>query len=515
MARIALRLLGVLAAALCSACANLVFQVDASLEPSDPILVRPGTTASYRGEISIPLPEFRLESDVSLRLDIALPDSKSAAIELASTFKGLEVRILPAAYRSLAEAPQLEDALHKALSAHRGKLKLHAYGGIDVSVALALTLAERLPRATSNTWADLYDFDPNLRSLALAPGMRLRLEGVLPVTADSDRPADQRSQGSITAPSYLYLYPAGDGAGASITLSPTLEQIGLRAESDCKYECPRWNDASGLSNLVGNEKEWRYWTVMYPQALGPVRSVQGSLQFVNEELVPRDGAPAVLLIAAYKAKDMSDFIAAAKKRLRNVDPHKARLLKDQTKNWRDAVRERNVSANLAGLPLETLVQFHARKFEPDAPVQKAALAAFRKERAAYAIRQRTADDTALDCSLLTPVNVRCFVLRYRVLPVPEILVVLQGTQRWVELGTTVGMALAPHEPIRAGSLFTGVHGVEAEKWRNRHARLPLRQLEFHRWYESARVPVRVQPDSPADAIRKIILQPGDEIQWSN
>jgi hypothetical protein len=77
------------------------------------------------------------------------------------------------------------------------------------------------------------------------------------------------------------------------------------------------------------------------------------------------------------------------------------------------------------------------------------------------------------------------------------------------------MVLAPHEPVRAARTLAGRYESEIEAWRNAGARLGAGRLDVHRLYEGARHAIEMQPGSPPDAIRNVVLQPGDEIKWSN
>ena len=149
------------------------------------------------------------------------------------------------------------------------------------------------------------------------------------------------------------------------------------------------------------------------------------------------------------------------------------------------------------------------------PEGRAAFEALEKERAAYRSFRLQTEEVSIDCKLNVPRVTDCYVLRYRVLPVPEILVTVQGVQRWVELGTTVGMVLAPHEPVRATRALAGRSDGDIENWRNATARVRSDRLTIHRLYQGGRHAIQVQPGSASDAIRNVVLQPGDEIKWSN
>lgn len=512
MAQVGVRLLIVLAAAEFTGCASVPYRLDASAYRTDPILVTPGTRGPYGGPIWISLPEFALESGNPLALSISVPGSGIAKITLAMTVLGrLEAHIPPPTYDALARTPHPEEVLYEALKGEGGKLRFLQGSNTLAAKALAVTLAERLPRSTSNAWSDLYALDPALRSLALVPGMRLRLEGMLPVTADLERLSNERSQGSITAPGYLYMSPADDGTSASITLSPALRGLHVEGSSECNYDCPRWTDAGGLSSLISGQ--WRYWTALYPQKLGAVRGAEGPLQFVNEELLPTAGPPAVLLVAAASGADMAAFMARAREQQQMAIGSAS--VEAAKSAWRRARQALDAKANAAALTIETLIKAAHTDSVQRTEEGRAAVKALEAERAAYASLQREGDKVAIDCRLNDPPVAGCYVLRYRVLPVPEILVTVQGVQRWVEVGTTVGMVLAPHEPIRAARTLAGKYDSDVEAWRNAGARVNARGIGVHRLYRGSRHAIEVQPGSPADAVRNVVLQPGDEIEWSN
>jgi hypothetical protein len=514
MARIDARLLVLLTAAL-AGCASLPYRVDASsaTRRADPILVAPGTKGEFGGPVWIPLPEFTLNSNQPLTLVLSVPGSATVTVTLEVNVGGLEAHLPMGGYETLASTPQLEDVIHAALSGQSGRLRFLRGEQALAAEALAVTLASRLPRTTSNTWNDLFAHDPGLRSLALVPGMRLRLEGMLPVTADLERLSQERSQGSITAPSYLYTSSTGDGTSASITLSPALRKLGVDASSDCNYDCGRWTDAGGLSALIG--AQWRYWSLLYPQRLGVVRGAEGLLQFVNEELLPTAGPPAVLLVATNTGEDMAAFMAKAREQLRKNTSKSASTIQAAMIEWHKTQRVLDDAAKVLKLTIEAVSHAADTNTLPRSAEGLAARNAFEVERAAYASLQRQADDVSIDCKLNVPRVAGCYVLRYRVLPIPEILVTVQGAQRWVELGTTVGMVLAPHEPVRATRTLAGRYDSNIEEWRNAAARVRAGRVGVHRLYEGGRHAVEVQPGSPPDSIRNVVLQPGDEIQWSN
>lgn len=437
------RLVVLMSLAVLSGCASVPFQVDATADKTDPILVTPDARGVPGGPIWISLPEFALESGRSLLLSVDLPRAGTSTVTLEMTvFGGIEAQIPRLAYDALARTLDPADAIFKALGPHVGKLRVRQGPNTLAAQGLAVTLAARLPRSSSRTWNDLYAHDSELRSLALVPGMRLRLEGVTPVTADTLKNATESgSQGSIAAASYLYLSPADEGTNGATTFSPALRGLNMNGSRPCgTKECQLWQSAVGLSSLAATQ--WHHWTVLYPEQLGAVNLSTGSLQFVQEQLTEKPGVPAVLLVATSTVEAMSAFIDDAKKKLSQ---------KSQT--------------------------------------------------------------VAIDCRDTT--DARCFVLRYRVLPIPEILVTVQGVQRWVEVGTTVGMALAPHEPVRAPRTLDGKYSSEVEAWRNEGTRLDSRRWKVHRLYRGNRHAIEVQAGSPYDAVRNLVLQPGDEIKWSN
>jgi hypothetical protein len=521
MASVSARLLFVLAAALVG-CASPTYRIAALSKDDlkDPLLVAPGTRGEYGGSVWVPLPEFKLESGRSLTLNLDVPGSGIVILSLEEKPFGLEAHLPMSTYVALAGTSQLEEVIHAALKGQGQRLRFLRGDQALATEALAVTLAQRLPRKTSNTLKDLFAFDPDLRSIALAPGMRLRLEGMLPVTADVERLSDERSQGSITAPSYLYTSSPGDGTSASITLSPALSKLGVDAKGNCDddrpahlvdYDCKRWADAGGLSDLIG--AQWRYWTLLYPKSLGAVRAVNGDglLQFVHEELNPTEGPPAVLLVATSNGADMAAFMVKAREQLGKASSSASTIQAAKVK-WREALRVLDDSARVAGLSIKAVFQAARTNNLPLGAVSKA----FEKERAAYALLEREVNNSAIDCKINPPQQVAgCYVLRYRVLPVPEILVTVQGVQRWVELGSTVGMVLAPMEPMRATRPLAVRYDSNIEEWRNAAARIRADRVSVYRLFEGGRHAMEVQPGSPPDAIRNVVLQPGDEIQWSN
>lgn len=520
MAHIALRIAGICMTALVTACATPSFEIDAVYSASgDPILLTPGTKGVSGGPIQVPLPEFLLDSVESLPVGVATGQS-TIVLTLKMSSGKLYAHIPQQSFEPLARMPSLAVALHEALKdkVTDPVLKLRNGGGMDATLALAMSLAERLPRRNSNAWVDAYNYDPGLRALALVPGMRLRLEVMLPVTSDIER-RDLRSQGSITPPAYLNILPAGDGASA--ILSPALEGLSVRSEDTCTYDdgCTLWRDASGVHNLLGKEAKWRFWSLFYPANLGEVGHVEGPLQFVHEELMakPEDGLPAVLLVGTSSAKDMSAFVAAARARRGKLTPGVRTTLLQLRGAWREAVRKREAAATVAKLHLDELARLSKSGAKPRTVAESVAVEALKGEERSLSDLVSASGEVAINCNITSTPVAGCFVLRYRVLPVPEILVTVQGTQRWVEIGTTVGMVLAPHESIRTTASFAGTYGTEGDEWRNLQTRIPLRKIEFSRLHMGVRsnVVAQVGAESPDDAIRRIILQPGDEIKWSN
>ncbi|MDH0132758.1 hypothetical protein N7381_05830 [Pseudomonas asiatica] len=501
-------------AALVTACGTPPFHIDVlSGTSNDPILLTPGTKGTSNDLIRIPLPDFELDSSTPTLLSVKTGQA-IVVLSLKMSFGMLYAHVSQQSFEPLASTAALPVALYEALENNvTGPVpKLRKEGGVDARLALAMSLAERLPRHNSRAWGDAYNYAPEVQALALVPGMRLRLETMLPVTADESRSPDRRSQGSIMPPSYLSVLPAENGA--SVVLAPTLEKLSFRSDDTCTYddECKKWRDASGVHNLLGSgNARLRFWSLFYPARLGNVSHPTGSLQFVNEERMPNsdDGLPAVLLVGTSNAQDMSTFIVAAKA--------KREILNPLLDTWKKAVKEREAAAIAAKLKWDQLVKLADDVELPRSQEQSGAVAALMRERHAHSELIRVSDKVGIDCNITKDIVAKCFILRYRVLPVPEILVTVQGVPVWVEIGTTVGMALASHESIRTTASFAGSKYSEGDEWRNRQSRIPLGQIEFSRMHMGARSRVLVQPnvERPDEAIRRITLQPGDEIKWSN
>lgn len=514
MVHCVLRITWISMAVLLTACGTQPFRIDgASSASDDPILLTPGTTGPSGGPVRVPLPEFTLDSDGPLPLSVVV-DKSEFDLTLKMSFGKLYADVPQHSFEPLAKTPALPAALYTALKSATPMLRSGGTVGA-ARLALAMSLAERLPRHNSNAWGDAYNYDPELRALALVPGMRLRLETMYPVTADAGNLPNLRSQGSIMPPSYLNILPAEDGA--SVVLAPTLEKLAIRSEDTCTYaDCLQWRDASGVHNLLGKvQARWRFWSLFYPASLGEVGHLSGPLQFVNEERMsrPEDGVPAVLLVGTANAQDMSKFIETAKAKRTSLTPEMLPLIS----MWKEATKRREAAAISAKLKEDELVALADDENTLKTEEQRVAVNALKSEQNALSNLKSANDKVGINCSITTPSVAGCFILRYRVLPVPEILVTVQGIPLWVEIGTTVGMALASHESIRTTASYAGSDFSEGDSWRNRQSRIPLDQIKFSRMHMGARSRVVVQPDVKGsdDAIRRITLQPGDEIKWSN
>lgn len=515
---------GFLTAALLTACATPSFQLVPGGHPDDSILYRPHTAFTSNGSTRIPIPEVALKTNDPVVVSVVLPGTGGRQVitfTLSMSLGKLYANIPQEAIEPLASLPHLTETIYSAVSKEGDKLVSMSVTRASTTLVLATSLADRLPRKLSTSWRDAYNYEPAIKALALVPGMRLRLEAMLPVTADGSTDSAMRSDGSITAPAYLQILPVWDNGRVSVTLSPTLEMLGVQSNPCVGGSCPNWSAASGVHNLLGETAKLRSWSLLYPDTLAKVEhSTTQVLQFVNESLLLVAGVPAALLVATTTSDEMSNFIEKAKARHdgRLATAAQRKTARDQLSSladaWRTATMEVERTSANAKVTRGELQTIESREGN-HTPEVAAALEALKKERFARdALRARNAD-YSIDCSL-ADVYASCFVLRYRVLPLPEILVTIQGVPRWVEIGTTVGMVLASHEPIRAASSFSKGYPSTGDEWLNQQSRLRIDKLDLYRLHMGTRFKVTMRPGAgnPDDAFRQINLQAGDEIKWS-
>jgi hypothetical protein len=110
------------------------------------------------------------------------------------------------------------------------------------------------------------------------------------------------------------------------------------------------------------------------------------------------------------------------------------------------------------------------------------------------------------------VSWRCSSLHFRVVPVPEITVMIKGTPTWVSLGTTLREMLEH----RWQDLFVFETLEGAESRRIEAQRKVLAEVELLRRHRGALHPVKpfsLKEDEEVGAFLRIQLLPGDEIKW--
>lgn len=114
-------------------------------------------------------------------------------------------------------------------------------------------------------------------------------------------------------------------------------------------------------------------------------------------------------------------------------------------------------------------------------------------------------------------NARCHGLHYRVLPIPEIQVRVDGAPQWVTVGTTLQDLLAHRMHDVADGLHPqlGPASVDARHWASAGRRVlaEVHVYRRHRGGQHAVVPRRLDDESDVQRFLRLQLLPGDDIRW--
>ena len=406
---------------------------------------------------------------------------------------------------------------------------------------LDILIAERLPTTAATSWVDQYDYDSETRSMNILPGMRIRIQSELPLTADSDNEVDPYHPGVLTAPTYLELSALGPNDPGKGQWSTSLEKLGFQksgsskktekavdhekkderrfsagsqsAVTDVRFAARRtWTSASGLPDLGTNA---RFWRLFVPSQLLPA-VVTLPTQSCDEDCVAKQLESAIAPLRGQLAVGASDANPAQSDASDSAAPHGA----DQPKM---AAGDRQMLST--GTP--HVGETFPKEFE-DYPGFTLAGSPRKAEielllDTVIANRDNGPNLTAA-CKRTSP-GVACYVFRFRAVITPEIPIRVNGQTVWIEAGTTVfhllqrssagqlqGHFSSPLAGTRNQAQNTSLVVNLMDQRRRQHWEATAHGLVLKRRFEGRLAPIKA-PNASNTMLLDLVLQMGDEISW--
>lgn len=547
------------ASALTYGCATLGNEFTLDVSEPDPLIYSPGSAPGHA--YWVPLEGFALTCD---QATVTVAHAQNGAVPLIlsrnvrtqnSPFRTVvAVKLAPEAAKRLAEAEMagsLDEltASFKALNASKTcLLTLEGTPEADVSLRAALAVQEKLPRKYSAMLRSAYNHrvwpqdrtkDTTAVSLDLFAGMRLRIENSLPISPYGAG-SNWMHPSSFAAPTYLYfhalsgselcdprsnpevnnskrcqdlalvgwensIYLSPNGglarlglvqkAGASTTLSSARKLPSRSAPSVAQLPASFTGSFTVTSTLPGAIDGDT--TSTKPQPL--TKTVAGTLTQVTRAEAKADDT----LDVAIPVSGLIDLLEWA-----SVGEGAQSHWRLWLPGFRDTTPATPITADNGGSKegeADTPLLFSAARVE-DLPSNKVL-----ESREPCKISERTL------------VSWTCYRLHYRVVPVPEISVWINGAREWVSVGTTLRDVLA--ERLYSGYVGRPNHfvseansGVLSNQRTADHAlaRIAAAGVELRRLYGDGAHPVRASSsasDLEVARFLRIQLLPGDEITW--
>lgn len=546
--------------ALTCGCATLCNEFTVDVSEPDPLIYSPGSAPGHA--YWVPLEGFALTCDKAT-VTVAHPQNGSVTLILSrdawtqySPFKTVvAVKLTPEAANRLAEAEMAGslDALtasFKALNeADKCQLTLEGTAGADIIAhKAALAVQEKLPRKYSamlrsaynhRVWSQDRTKDTTAVSLDLFAGMRLRIENSLPISPYGAG-STWTHPSSFAAPTYLYFH--------ALSGSELCDPHSHPAVPNSK-RCPNrplvgWENSNYLSPNGGLAR------------LGLVQKAGASTTLSPARKLPSRAAPPVAQSpASYtgsftvtsvlpsvsdgdttntKPQTLSSTVTGTITRLTNAAPKAADTLdvaipvsglidllewtsvgEGAQSHWRlwlpgfrDTTPATPITVDNGGSTegnAYTPLLFSASRVE-DLPSNKVL-----ESREPCKISENTS------------VTWTCYRLHYRVVPVPEISVWINGAREWVSAGTTLRDVLA--ERLYSGYLGRPNHfATEANSgaFSNQStaddalARVAAAGVRLRRLYGDGAHPVQASSSASNLEVARFLriqLLPGDEITW--
>ncbi len=547
------------ASALTGGCATLSNEFTLDVSEPDPLIYSPGSVPGHA--YWVPLEDFALTC-VQTPVTVAHPPNGAVTLTLSrnvrtqnSPFRTVvAVELTPEAASTLAEAEMagsLDEltASFKALNASK-KCLLTFEGAPEADVALkaALAVQAKLPRRYSAMLRSTYNHrvwpqdrtkDTTAVSLDLFAGMRLRIENSLPISPYGAG-SNWTHPSSFAAPTYLYFHalsgselcdPHSKPAVTNSKRCPNRERVGWESSI---YLSPNGGLARlGLVQKAGASTPLSPARKLPSRSAPPVAPPPASFtgSFTVTSVLPNasggdttstknqtltttvDATFTQLSRAAPKAEDTLDVAIPVSGLIDLLEwASVGEGAQAQWRLWlpgfRDTMPATSVTGENGGSKEDasyTPLLFSAASVM-DLPSNKVL-------------------ESSTPCKIQesTSVTWTCYRLHYRVVPVPEISVWVNGAREWVSAGTTLSDVLA--ERLYSGYLGRPNHfaaeansGVLSSQSTADHAlaRVAATKVRLKRLYGDGAHPVQANSlASDLDVARflRIQLLPGDEITW--
>lgn len=548
-----------IAPALACACATIGNEFTLDVSEPDPLIYSPGSAPGHAYWVS--LEGFALTCDQTT-VTVAHPQNGSVTLILSrnvrtqsSPFRTVvAVKLTPEAANRLAEAEiagSLDDltASFKTLNASKTcRLTLEDTPEADIALKAALAVHEKLPRRYSAVLRSAYNHRvwPQDRtknttgvSIDLFAGMRLRIENSLPISPYGAG-SNWTHPSSFAAPTYLYFHAL---SGAELC-DPRSKAEGNNSRRCAERALAAWENSlylspnGGLARL-GLVQRAGAFTTKSPVTKLPSRSAppvaqlpasfKGSFTATSELPSAIDGdatstKPQRLTLtvtgtlvqvtrAEAKADDTWDVAIPVSGLIDLLEwTSVGEGAQGHWRLWlpgfRDTTPATPITADNGGSKegeADTPLLFSAAKVE-DLPSNKVL-------------------ESPAPCKISenTLVTWTCYRLHYRVVPVPEISVWINGAREWVSAGTTLRDVLA--ERLYSGHLGRPNHFSSEANNRvlsNQStadlalARVAAAGIQLSRLYGDGAHPVRASSSASNLEVARFLriqLLPGDEITW--
>ena len=547
------------ASSLTCGCATLGNEFTLDVSEPDPLIYSPGSAPGHA--YWVPLEGFALTCDQA-PVTVAHPQNGSVTLILSrdartqnSPFRTVvAVKLTPEAANRLAEAEMagsLDEltASFKTLNASKTcLLTLEGTSEADVAFKAALAVQEKLPRKYSAMLRSAYNHrvwpqdrtkDTTAVSLDLFAGMRLRIENSLPISPYGAG-SDWTHPSSFAAPTYLYFH-----ALSGSELCDPRSNPGVNNSERCPDRAlAGWENSIYLSPNGGLAR------------LGLVQKAGASTTLSPARKLPTRSAPPVAQLPASFATSLtvtselpraidSDTVSTKPQSLTSTVTGTFTQLTRAAAKADDTL---DVAIPVSGL-IDLLewasvgegAQSHWRLWlpgfrdtTPATPIKddnggstegKAYTPLLFSAARVEDLPSNKVLESREPCKISesTLVSWTCYRLHYRVVPVPEISVWINGAREWVSAGTTLRDVLA--ERLYSGYVGRPNHfaseansGVLSNQRTADHAlaRVAAAGVRLRRLYGDGAHPVQASSsasDLEVARFLRIQLLPGDEITW--
>lgn len=529
------RLLCILAVLALAGCSVYPQQFTLDTQPvagSEPLIYAPGTMAG--DQLSILVPDVSMACPAT-RIDISLPgfgetpkdpdvrfsvelsqrlvdqrDLGTEPISVYAKFDARDFRMLVEAIASRRgegknERTSIRASLATAITSVRKgcELKFLDDKTTESAALVAPYTAERILHGLPRPFSGVAGFSYNHRmvgkspsstdvgndgfSLDIAAGMRLRLENALPIAPSGINGGDDAHPSSVAASGYVYFNP-------------------ITAPQICDTYVGTDEEKITFATNICSTSPHDETTVYLSPAAEMLR--YGARQMEQREKNPSVSTPGLIYERGVDVSSMIDLMERAQPgrgvwkywRLWSPYNRKTTLTKAISAGGAGSEDDPGVPILIAANDISTLDEI--LKAEPGYPPCKMS------DSSPLAAGQRT--------------KWQCYYFHYRVVPIPEITVRVNGAERWVPVGTTLHDIVAPRllgDRIQ-GDAAMGYYSDSTPDLATRlaqrsHQRF-LKQVRIKRMFDGAPYPLRAEnldATSSSSAFLRLQLLSGDDISW--